>query len=621
MGLSDARKLELDLRTFEAEYQQLPISLNDRLERIGMLEQQARKLDFLHLIVRAVMLRADVFAFGEHNTKAIATLKEAKLLLGAHFEPGRRVALLVKLAALHLRVQDWEQALVTTDEGVDLVEHIRLNAKGPYLQSSYMRLSIGLYVAGAIAAYELLQREKTDAAVQRKYAEQLLRCADLSKSRTSLFPYLERTDDSREILKIRQQLQDLRHQLDAAMPGMDDATIKALRTWRSNLWERLFVLRNQSISKEDLPRFSLDAVQATLEDDEAILYFYWIDRTTFFLATIDQQQYKIERRRLQQREWLEACVQKSLGISGASPPGLLEGFRDFSSDLLPQLGSPLLKNKRRLIVCAHRILHSVPFHALTWDNDHLIQQFAVSYVPNLISMLLPTYVPPPDPRVLVVGIPEFKVPTLADRPLPLVRQELASLKALYGPCCDTREGDQANKAWMRKSEQQGDLLSYSCLHFATHGEDLKSETPMESGLYFHDGQIDGIEISTWRLEAELVVLSACSSGQRPIYTRGGATRQEELAGDDWFGLPAAFFATGIKRLLSCLWPVEDSVAVPLMRDFHERLALVTNGAKDTPPEIALQNTLKDYLKKSNFQTRKLLFWAPFYLIVMGRRSR
>ena len=45
----------------------------------------------------------------------------------------------------------------------------------------------------------------------------------------------------------------------------------------------------------------------------------------------------------------------------------------------------------------------------------------------------------------------------------------------------------------------------------------------------------------------------------------------ELPGDDLFGLQAAFFAAGAKRIVCSLWPVESSIASPLMTRFHRSL--------------------------------------------------
>ena len=157
---------------------------------------------------------------------------------------------------------------------------------------------------------------------------------------------------------------------------------------------------------------------------------------------------------------------------------------------------------------------------------------------------------------------------------------------------------------------QGKLGKFACLHFATHGENANSDTPMESHLFLRDSILDGLEIANWKLNAEVVVLSACCSGQRSISGRG----MEEVPGDELFGLQAAFFAAGARRVLGALWPVDSKAALPITTAFHRYLA---DGQL---PELALQKAVDDYLKKAGILTRKVYYWAPFFLSAMGRSS-
>src|SRR6266699_5864632 len=115
-----------------------------------------------------------------------------------------------------------------------------------------------------------------------------------------------------------------------------------------------------------------------------------------------------------------------------------------------------------------------------------------------------------------------------------------------------------------------------------------------------------MEIANWQLRANLVVLSACSSGQRPISGRW----MEELPGDELFGLQSAFFIAGAKRILSCLWPVDDEVAPQVTRDFYQQLV------SGELPEFALQNSIKRFLETADLTD--VYYWAPFFLSAMGR---
>jgi CHAT domain-containing protein len=82
-----------------------------------------------------------------------------------------------------------------------------------------------------------------------------------------------------------------------------------------------------------------------------------------------------------------------------------------------------------------------------------------------------------------------------------------------------RCGPDATESFLRESAQTGELGEFTCLHFACHGTNVDNNTPMESRLFLRDSILEGLEIANWRLGAQLVVLSACCSGQRAIKGR------------------------------------------------------------------------------------------------------
>ncbi len=129
-------------------------------------------------------------------------------------------------------------------------------------------------------------------------------------------------------------------------------------------------------------------------------------------------------------------------------------------------------------------------------------------------------------------------------------------------------------------------------------------------MFLRNGRIDGLEIATWRLSAELVVLSACHSGQRAIALRGA-----EIMSDDIFGLQAGLFTAGAARVLGALWPVESKIAAVILPSFHAQYAA------GSPPEVALQKAMLDHLDRATPQTRKLYYWAPFFVAAVARLRR
>jgi CHAT domain-containing protein len=349
-----------------------------------------------------------------------------------------------------------------------------------------------------------------------------------------------------------------------------------------------------------------------------VIYHYWLDRLSLLVVTVDREGAVPELHALspEERAGLEEFAGHVFSLTESS--GFLDSVGRFSSLLLPSSDEALrrLRDRARLIVSPHRLLHAVPFAALDWDGDPVLRRFAVSYVPNLSSLTL-TYEPPPERSpVLTLGVHFYDVPAwpVPLRPLKAAEPEATSVSDLYaarGNPVTLLLGPEATERALGELDRGGSLREYGTLHLATHGYNVSGDTPMESHLFLQDAPIDGLEIAEWRLGAELVVLSSCSSGQRAIAGRG----MEELPGDELFGLQAAFFAAGARRILACLWAVDSRAAKEISTAFHGHVA---SGQK---PEVALQRAQLDYLESATLLTREVYYWAPFVLSGLGRRTR
>jgi CHAT domain-containing protein len=261
------------------------------------------------------------------------------------------------------------------------------------------------------------------------------------------------------------------------------------------------------------------------------------------IMAIDSRRVRVAKHRVEppQRDALDEFANALQSLRRSAR--FIDTVRDFSATLLPETIHPVLEGKRRLILSPHRVLHALPLHALHWQGDLLIRRFAVSYAPNL-GCLIRQY-PVREGGLLAIGISDFDIPGENLKPLPdCISEAKAVCAAWTGRSATKLLNEQATISAVRALAASGELASLSCLHFATHGADVRGDSPMEAHLWLHDARLDGLEIATWQLHADLVVLSACHSGQRAIARRG-----VELMGDDIFGLQAAFFTAGAARVL------------------------------------------------------------------------
>ncbi len=126
---------------------------------------------------------------------------------------------------------------------------------------------------------------------------------------------------------------------------------------------------------------------------------------------------------------------------------------------------------------------------------------------------------------------------------------------------------------------------------ATHAflNELKeSEVPgaiAQAASQTDDGLLTSNEILDWRLQAELVVLSACNTG-RAIIT-----------GDGVIGLSASLMTAGVASVVLSLWSVPDAPTCLLMMEFDRQMQ--ANPDKAQALGQAMLTVMKEYLNRSN----------------------
>ncbi|WP_307731522.1 CHAT domain-containing protein [Microseira wollei] len=162
---------------------------------------------------------------------------------------------------------------------------------------------------------------------------------------------------------------------------------------------------------------------------------------------------------------------------------------------------------------------------------------------------------------LVVGNP--KMPTIPLTEPPVQLQDLAWAKTeanAIAPLLNTQAitGADATKAYITQLLPKARLI-----HIATHGllDDIRQlGIPGAIALAPSDednGFLTAGEIYDMKLNAELVVLSACSTGQGKI------------TGDGVVGLSRCLIAAGVKSVIVSLWSVGDLSTALLMVKFYQ----------------------------------------------------
>jgi len=148
-----------------------------------------------------------------------------------------------------------------------------------------------------------------------------------------------------------------------------------------------------------------------------------------------------------------------------------------------------------------------------------------------------------------------------------------------------------------------DLSQYRIVHFATHAL-LNSQHPELSGIVLslvdrqgrpQDGFMQAQEVYNLRLNADLVVLSACQTALG-----------KEVEGEGLIGLTRGFMYAGAPRVLASLWRVPDRATMVLMRRFYSGIL-----SKGLPAAAALREA--QAAMRAEKQRAAPYYWAGFTL--------
>lgn len=155
----------------------------------------------------------------------------------------------------------------------------------------------------------------------------------------------------------------------------------------------------------------------------------------------------------------------------------------------------------------------------------------------------------------------------------------------------------------RATATNPEISQYRILHFATHSL-LNNQQPELSGIVLslvdeqgrpQDGFLRLYEIYNLKLQADLVVLSACQTALG-----------KEIRGEGLVGLTRGFMYAGTPRVVASLWKVSDEATAELMKRFYQKM--LRDGLR---PAAALRAAQLSMLKEK--QWRAAYYWAGFVL--------
>lgn len=372
----------------------------------------------------------------------------------------------------------------------------------------------------------------------------------------------------------------------------------------------------------------IEAVQRELSARKSVLLEYFLGNEQSFLISVSPARASLHLLPAQRK--IEASLKaylKSIADRSLDQQIGFQAAERIGRELIPIEERDELKAARTVIVVPDGILHYLPFETLNIldasRQRYLVEDASIAYCPSASALLSLLNTDSLRPRkwkkdLLAVGGssyergrgPDHSVPTVSrpiDEPfdfeggidlpnLPYSRKEIMDI-AKYFPAdaVDILVGDAAGeeniKAWP--------LKDYRIVHFACHGF-LNERYPFRSALVLsspanseEDGFLQMREIYGLQVNAELIVLSACQTGNGLLERFEGA-----------LDLARPFFFAGARSVLASLWPVDDEATRTFMSDFYSAL---TDGASAAD---ALSHTKKKML---NSRWAHPYYWAGFLL--------
>jgi CHAT domain-containing protein/tetratricopeptide (TPR) repeat protein len=320
------------------------------------------------------------------------------------------------------------------------------------------------------------------------------------------------------------------------------------------LWHDLQAKHAEDLSLQRVAPLQVEELQAGLPEGTLLVeYFIARDQVSAFVVARDQVEVYPGLCSMEElRPLLESLsFQISKGQYGPAyfqrhRAALLTSVRSVLAQLFHLLLEPLwsdLAKAETLLIVPHGPLHRLPFHALEFNGQPLIETHTVSYAPSAaVLQFCRAKQPPLNARPVLLGVPDNGIARVGD--------ELQALAQLF-PQATCLIGPEATVDQLRLHAPQCGVL-----HLATHGL-FRAEAPLLSGLQLADRWLAVRDIYDLSLNASLVTISACESGLSCV-----------TGGDELVGLVRGFLYAGAASLLVSLWMVDDEAMARFIVEFY-----------------------------------------------------
>ena len=369
---------------------------------------------------------------------------------------------------------------------------------------------------------------------------------------------------------------------------------------------------------------SIEEAKALCSDKNSVILEYSVGDSSSSLWVITRSAHRLYN--LPGRKTLQEQIE-TIRFALLDPQhGISEFFTQAGISLYDELikpAEPLLTKKSRLIIIPDGVLNYLPFEVLLTekkkpsemtdysDTPFLVKKYPISYgqSASVLKRLILKQAQGKESglenkKLLAVGDPVYEDSSFTELVkyprLEFSGKEIEKIASLFPG--GSSEIYLRNKATEEGFKRNSDLDRFNYIHFATHGL-IDEDKPNLSSLVLtytagsgEDGLLQAGEIFDLKLNADLVVLSACQTGLGKL-----------IRGEGMVGLTRAFMYAGTPSVVVSLWSVSDISTADLMAEFYKNLIINKLSKTD-----ALRKAQLALISNPGFSHP--FYWAPFILV-------
>ena len=358
----------------------------------------------------------------------------------------------------------------------------------------------------------------------------------------------------------------------------------------------------------------LATIQQQVLDDENIYVEYFVGKEKLFAFAMKGTVSYIYQSNLGDLVQKIDQLRKLLSMPNES----LEAFQSYqqlSFELYDQLIGPIetyfSDEINDLVIIPDGILSALPFEVLLYEKrkqevvnyspdilPYLINKTAINYAFSIATLAQQRSESTKKAKYPYVGLaPAFTTQTLATpsrqcnqgslAPLLENEAEVETIQALISG--EIAKGEAATKAFFLRKGMQARIL-----HLATHAC-IDDQEPSKSKIFFSDDHLYAHELYQLKLQAQMVVLSACETGVG-VFQRGEGV----------MSLARGFAQSGAPSLTLSYWSVSDQSTAQVMGFYYQFLK------QGQSKHRALRNAKMEYLNhQEQLQHLHPYYWSAF----------